>query len=113
MREFTEKSYFYSGRGVHEKPIYGGNCLKKGTWTVCRSKGEGGLEEKEGGGGVWGKEGGDISMHAMHCWNVLYALLKNIKYENLKFMPVNRHNEIILETRHFDQTLRKQLRQID
>ena len=50
MREFTEKSYFYSGRGVHEKPIYGGNCLKKGTWTVCRSKGEGGLGEKEGGG---------------------------------------------------------------
>ena len=68
MREFTEKSYFYSGRGVHEKPIYGGNCLKKGTWTVCRSKGEGGLGEKEGGGGL--RKGGRWYLNAR------YALLK-------------------------------------
>ena len=35
-------------RGVHEKPIYRGDCLKReGAWTVCRFKG-GGLGKKEG-----------------------------------------------------------------
>ena len=34
----------------HEKPIYRGDCLKRGggVWTVCRFKG--GLGKKEGGG---------------------------------------------------------------
>ena len=27
--------------GFYEKPIYKGNCLKRGAWTVCRFKGEG------------------------------------------------------------------------
>ena len=38
------------GRGVHEKPIYRGDCLKReGAWTVCRFKG-GELGKKEGEG---------------------------------------------------------------
>ena len=37
--EFTEKSDFYGGGRVHEKNnIYGGDCLKRRTWTVCRFK---------------------------------------------------------------------------
>ena len=31
---------------VHEKPIQRGDCLKRGTWTVCQFKGE--LGKKEG-----------------------------------------------------------------
>ena len=33
---------------VHKKPIYrrGGDCLKRGAWSVCRFKG--GLGKKEG-----------------------------------------------------------------
>ena len=34
--------------GFHKKPIYSGDCLKRGAWTVCRFKGEG-LGKKEGG----------------------------------------------------------------
>ena len=26
-------------RGAHEKPIWRGDCLKMGLWTVCRFKG--------------------------------------------------------------------------
>ena len=38
-----------SRRGVHEKPIYRGDCLKReGAWTVCRFKGGGGLARKKG-----------------------------------------------------------------
>ena len=32
-----------------EKPIYRGDCLKKGAWAVCRFKG-GGLAKKRGRG---------------------------------------------------------------
>ena len=35
-------------RGVHEKPLYRGDCLKEGRWTVFKFKR--GLGEKEGGG---------------------------------------------------------------
>ena len=41
---FTEKSDFEGGLGVNEKPMYRGNCLKKGgggAWIVCRFKGRG------------------------------------------------------------------------
>ena len=34
-------------RGGHEKPIYRGNCMKWGAWTVCIFRG-GGLGKKEG-----------------------------------------------------------------
>ena len=34
---FTEKCGFKGG--VHEKPIYRGDCLKSGVWTICRFKG--------------------------------------------------------------------------
>ena len=41
------------GRGVHEKPIYRGDCLKReGAWTVCRFKGGGAWQER-GGGCFW------------------------------------------------------------
>ena len=33
--------------GVHDKPIYRGDCLKRRAWTVSRFKG--GLGKKEGG----------------------------------------------------------------
>ena len=39
---FTEKSNFFfwgGGEGIHEKPIWRGDCLKMGLWTVCRFKG--------------------------------------------------------------------------
>ena len=47
----------FRGRGVegHEKPIYRGDCLKSGAWTVCWFKG--GLGNKEG-GGVFERGGG-------------------------------------------------------
>ena len=35
----------------------GGNCLKKGAWTVCRFKGGGGAGGKRGGGGAGGSRG--------------------------------------------------------
>ena len=41
----------------------GGNCLKKGAWTVCRFKGGGGLGEKEG--VVFVFEGGLTPVHTM------------------------------------------------
>ena len=44
---FTEKSDFYGG-GVHEKPIYRGDCLNRGAWTVCRFNGWT-WQEREGG----------------------------------------------------------------
>ena len=34
--------------GGYEKPIYRGDCLEKGAWTVCRFKE--GLGKKRGGG---------------------------------------------------------------
>ena len=34
------------GRGLRKTNIYGGDCLKKGGWTVCRFKGRlGNIEE--------------------------------------------------------------------
>ena len=35
-----------------------GDCLKRGAWTVCRFKGEGGAWQERGGGG-------DTPMHTM------------------------------------------------
>ena len=35
------------GRGAYEKPVYRGNYLKRGAWTVSRFKGR----------GAWQKEG--------------------------------------------------------
>ena len=34
--------------GGLENPIYMGNCLKRGAWTVCWFKGGGGLARKRG-----------------------------------------------------------------
>ena len=34
---FTEKPNFL-GKGIHEKPLCRGDCLKIGLWTVCRFK---------------------------------------------------------------------------
>ena len=41
--------------GIHKKPIYRGDCLKRGPWTVCRFKERawqerGGKSVFEGGG---------------------------------------------------------------
>ena len=36
-------------RGVHKKPLYREDCLKRGALTICRFKG-GGLGQKENGG---------------------------------------------------------------
>ena len=47
--------------GFTKKQCIEGNCLKRGTWTVCRFRG-GGLGEKEG-GGVF--EGGLIPLHTV------------------------------------------------
>ena len=47
----------------HEKPIYRGDCLKRGPWTVCRFKG-GRLGKKEG-GGVFEEWGVDTPMDTM------------------------------------------------
>ena len=40
-------------RGVHEKPICRGDCLKRGAWIVCRFKVGGGLVRKAGGVLEW------------------------------------------------------------
>ena len=40
--------------GIHDKPIYRGDCLKRGAWTACRFNG------CVGGGGV------DTPMHTMY-----------------------------------------------
>ena len=45
FQEFTEEFDFQGG--VHEKPIYRGDCLKKGAWIVCRFK-EGGPWQERG-----------------------------------------------------------------
>ena len=51
--------------GVHEEPIYrGGDCLKRGAWTICRFKG--GLAGKTG-GGVF--ERGLIPQCTLCCYN--------------------------------------------
>ena len=42
-----ENLIFKGGWGGPRKTIYRGNCLKRGTWTVCRFRGRG-LDEKEG-----------------------------------------------------------------
>ena len=44
--EFTEKSDFR--RGVMKKPIYRGDYLKKGAWTVCSFKRRLGEKERDG-----------------------------------------------------------------
>ena len=31
----------FLGKGRGHKKIYGGNCVKRGAWTVCRFKGRG------------------------------------------------------------------------
>ena len=43
----------------------GGDCLKRGAWTVCRFKG--GFGKKEGGGVFEGERVVDTSMHTMRC----------------------------------------------
>ena len=45
------KIRFLGGGGIHEKPISMGDCLKRGTWTVCRFK---------GGGGAWQERGANV-----------------------------------------------------
>ena len=40
---------FTGGEGVHKKPLYMEDCLKRGALTICRFKG-GGLGQKENGG---------------------------------------------------------------
>ena len=35
----SRKNPSFRGGGVHEKPIYKGDCLKRGAWIVCRFKG--------------------------------------------------------------------------
>ena len=44
-------------RGFARNQYRGGNCLKRGAWTVCRFKG-GGLGKKERGGVFDGGGGG-------------------------------------------------------
>ena len=53
------------GGGIHEKPIYREDCLKRGAWTICRFKE--GLGKKEG-RGVFLK-GADTPMHTMDQQN--------------------------------------------
>ena len=54
------------GGGGHEKPIYRGDCLKRGPWTICRFKG-GPWQERGAGGGVFEGEGGvDAPMQTMN-----------------------------------------------
>ena len=48
--------------GVYEKPIYRGNCLKRGFGQFADLRGGGGLPER--GGGVF-EGGGDTPMHTM------------------------------------------------
>ena len=43
-----------------EEPIYRGDCMKRGTWTVCRFRDSLGKKEE---GGVF--EGVDTPMHTM------------------------------------------------
>ena len=50
----------WGGRGVHEKPIYRGDCLKKLGMDSFQIL-EGAWQEKVGGGGV----GGDTPMHTV------------------------------------------------
>ena len=55
---------FMGGEGVHKKPLYREDCLKRGALTICRFKGGGSWPEREwwyfwGGGGV------DTSVHTM------------------------------------------------
>ena len=51
------KIQFLGGGGFTKKQYVEGNCLKKGYWTVCRFKGQGGLVKEGGvfvgGGGDW------------------------------------------------------------
>ena len=54
---------------VHEKPIYGGNCLKRWAWAV-RFKGDLGKNERVG---VF-KGGFDTPMHTMNLVTLLYKI---------------------------------------
>ena len=47
IMRFTEKFDFYGG-SLRKKQYIGENCLKRGSWAVCRFK--------RGGGGVWRKK---------------------------------------------------------
>ena len=55
-------------KGVYEKPIYRGDCLKRGVWTVCRFKRRGLGKKKRG--GIF-EEGVDIPMHIMEQENTV------------------------------------------
>ena len=57
---FTEKSVFKGGGGSRKTNIEGGNCLKRGAWTVSRFE-EGRLGKINGGGVFFF----DIPMHTM------------------------------------------------
>ena len=52
--------------GAHEKPIYRGDCLKTGAWTLCRFNR--GLGEKEG---VVFLRGVDTQMNTMICYHLI------------------------------------------
>ena len=43
----------FLGEEGHKKTIYGGNCIKREAWAICRA-----LGKKEGGGCLWGGGGG-------------------------------------------------------
>ena len=49
----TMKNLFFRGRGISQKiNIERRDCLKRGTWTVCRFKR--GAWQERGGGVFWG-----------------------------------------------------------
>ena len=58
--------------GGLEKPIYRGNCLKKGAWTVCRIKR--GLDERKG---VVVFEGWGVDT-LMHTMSTFYGSSPNV-----------------------------------
>ena len=66
-------------RGGHEKPIYRGDCLKRGARTVCLF--QGGLGKKEG-GGVF--ERGGWYPNAHYVGGVLYKGIVSNFASNIK-----------------------------
>ena len=65
--------------GVHKKPVYRGDCLKREAWTVCRFKG--GLGKKER-GSVF-EEGIDTRMHTMTSFKIYVTALYLIAWTML------------------------------
>ena len=74
----------FSRVGFHKKPIYRGDCMKRGAWTVFRFKEI--LGKKKGGQVGGGGRGGDTPMYTMKIallilresyWINVYSVLNN------------------------------------